>query len=462
MTDALYLRISRDRAGTELGVDRQREDCRQLATPGAREFIDNDTSASTGGPRPGYQALMQAVASGDVKRIIVWTTGRLWRNRKERAEGIETLKAAMAQVTPFKGPALDCSTAAGRALVGLLGELDSWETDTMTERLQREVQQRAEAGKPHGGPRAYGYTADGMALVPDEAAALARWYSEFLAGRSLSSIAREAGKTHATVRWILRNPRNAALRVHDGHEFPARWPAVVDVEVWRAADAILKDPGRRRNTRNVAKKWLGSGLFLCARCDGRPVMSAWTTQGKRIYKCMPSTGGCSRSWRADRLDEFITSAVAGRLRDPGLAALLPKPEHANELPDLYVERTALKSRLESLASTWALGELTDEQLRAATATAKARLENVETKISLATATDPVLELLREDEPAAVWLSIPDDQVERRQRIVRGLATVVLGASPAGRAPWSPGLVLGGSRWLGDSHTWASLYVDGRQ
>lgn len=457
MTDAVYLRLSKDRLGTELGVDRQREDCQTIAAPSAREFIDNDTSASTGGPRPGYEALMSAVARGEVKRIIVWTTGRLWRNRRERAEGIEVLKAAKAQVTPFKGPALDCTTAAGRVLIGLLGELDSWEVDTMGERLEREVRQRAEDGKPHGGPRAYGWEPNGLDQRPDEAEQVKRWYGEFLAGRSLSSIANEVGKNHSTVRRILLNPRNAALRVHDGQEYPAVWPAIVTREVWRATVDQLVDPARRVNTNRMARRWLGSGLYGCARCDGRPVSSAWTTKGKRTYKCV---GGCSRSWRADPVDDFIVQAVAGRLLDPDLRKKLPR--NRPDVDNLRTERLALRTRLEKLATGWALGTLTDEQLAAATAAAQERLAAVEAELLEAGKADAVEEALNHEDPVAYWYGIPEDQIERRQRIVRGLATVVLGASPIGRAPWVAALVLGGSRWSGDTHTWAALYVDGRE
>jgi DNA invertase Pin-like site-specific DNA recombinase len=57
MDAAVYLRISADPTGQQLGVARQREDCLKLCaekgwTP--IEYLDNDVSASSGKKRPQY------------------------------------------------------------------------------------------------------------------------------------------------------------------------------------------------------------------------------------------------------------------------------------------------------------------------------------------------------------------------------------------------------------------------
>ncbi|HYN93766.1 MAG TPA: recombinase family protein, partial [Pilimelia sp.] len=92
---AAYARISDDRQGEALGVKRQMADIRDLvARRGGTvvlEQTDNDMEASTGKTRPGYAAVMAAVERGDINVICVWQTSRLWRNRRERAEGIELL-----------------------------------------------------------------------------------------------------------------------------------------------------------------------------------------------------------------------------------------------------------------------------------------------------------------------------------------------------------------------------------
>ncbi|MEB0014852.1 recombinase family protein, partial [Glaciimonas sp. Cout2] len=55
---AIYVRISRDRVGAGLGVERQEDDCRvlakQMGLEVVRVLVDNDISAYSGKKRPGY------------------------------------------------------------------------------------------------------------------------------------------------------------------------------------------------------------------------------------------------------------------------------------------------------------------------------------------------------------------------------------------------------------------------
>src|SRR4051812_46875848 len=94
---AVYARISSDRRGDEAGVSRQIEEAK--CAVGARGWAlagihtDNALSALRGLARPGYQRLMADVVAGQVDVVVVYQTSRLWRNRRERADGIDTLRA---------------------------------------------------------------------------------------------------------------------------------------------------------------------------------------------------------------------------------------------------------------------------------------------------------------------------------------------------------------------------------
>ena len=59
-----------------------------------RTDVDNDISALNGEHRPAYEAVMAAAARGEIDVILVFQTSRFWRNRGERAEGIEVLRKA--------------------------------------------------------------------------------------------------------------------------------------------------------------------------------------------------------------------------------------------------------------------------------------------------------------------------------------------------------------------------------
>lgn len=447
MQTAVYLRISQDRAGLELGVDRQREDCLALATRrgwlAPEVYLDNDVSATSGKRRPDYERLLEDVRAGRVVRIIVWHTSRLWRNRIERAAGIEVLRAARISLVTVKGPELDMTTAAGRMLAGVLGEFDTAETDVKAERAAREVLQRAEQGRHHGGPRAFGYTADGAELVPAEAEAVKRWYAEVLAGRSITSIAKESGKNHSSVRVILGNPRNAALRVLHGVEYAGGWPAIVEPETWRAVVALLGDPARSTHTTS-ARKWLGSGLYACERDRCAPLgratigstYSGEANGARRIYKCQPLRGGCARSWDAVKLDAYVEFVVRERLALPDVADLLPRDRP--DLEALRGERATKRRRLDQLAAAWAADDDADPgQLLIASAPLKARIAELDGQLAAVGAGGALAAVLLADDPVAAWGAIPLGQVDRRQAVVRGLMTIALGPSPRGRAPYRP-------------------------
>src|SRR3954454_21458539 len=84
MKAAIYCRISRDREGAGLGVQRQEDDCRALA----RQYgwtvsavhTDNDLSAYSGKPRPGYRQLLDEMTAGQLGIVVAWHTDRLHRS----------------------------------------------------------------------------------------------------------------------------------------------------------------------------------------------------------------------------------------------------------------------------------------------------------------------------------------------------------------------------------------------
>ena len=71
---AIYARISADKGGDGLGVDRQEADCRALAErlgwSVEQVFIDNDVSAYSGKMRPQYRAMLDAVRAERIKGIV--------------------------------------------------------------------------------------------------------------------------------------------------------------------------------------------------------------------------------------------------------------------------------------------------------------------------------------------------------------------------------------------------------
>lgn len=464
MRTACYLRISQDRQGLSLGIDRQREDCTQLAASRGWDlvavFADNDLSATKGKRRPGYVDLMAAVERGEIDRVIVYQTSRLWRNRRERVTGMELFQAKGIGLVPVRGPELDFSSASGRMVAGILGELDTAEVEVKSERATRKVLQKVQGGEYLGGPRMFGIRTNGRDLDEVEADVVRRMYKQILAGGSIYSLRRQTGKNHASIVAILRNPRCRGVRILHGVEYPASNPALVDDTTWHAVNAILDDPSRRKQT-GTAYRWFGAGLYRCAECD-RTVRTSMSGHGYRSYSCASVAGGCGRVWRADRIDEYVVEVIAERLSRDDVPELIPADDR---ITPLALEAAALRTRLDVLMDHYTDGALTEAQLLRGTEKMRTRLAEVETAMSAAVG-DNTLAGLGAD-PAQAWRDMTSDAIMapparktektivvpparktdsdpgRARAVARVLCDISLRPSPRGRArlDWNPDTVV---------------------
>jgi site-specific DNA recombinase len=199
---------------------------------GHHRYCDNDVKASAGKDDSAeYWRMMAAAARGEFDVIVVFQTSRLWRNRRERAEGIELLRRAGVSVAAVKGVSFDLSTAQGRGQAGILGEVDTMETEIKAERQQLANYMSVRSGKRlRSSQRPFGYEDDHVTQRPAEADAI-RWAADaILGGGSVMSVQREwqrrglvtaqTGRpfTRQSITTILRNPRIAGLAV-----LPADW-----------------------------------------------------------------------------------------------------------------------------------------------------------------------------------------------------------------------------------------------
>ncbi|MEJ2860538.1 recombinase family protein [Actinomycetospora flava] len=396
---AAYLRISSDRSGDELGVTRQREDVRGLVErrgwSHAGEYVDNDTSAAGKRRRPAFDALLAAIRSREVDVVAAWALDRLARTARDRLALIDACRDAGVMIALARGSDIDPTTPAGRLTAGVLGEVAQHEIDQKSDRQRRAAVQAAQQGRRIGGRRPFGYDDNGMTVRDDEAAAIRRGYSDLLEGVPLARIARDwneqglrtgqrsyrartRGEPVAwradAVRRVLSNPRNAGIRAHRGEEVgPALWPALVDVETFRAAASVLADPARNTAGMGRAGRQLLTGIARCAVCD-ELVHGGGARHGKPVYRC--------RSMRhmqrlRDPVDAYVVLIVCGILDREGAALLVDhnRPDAAA----LRDEAATLRARLDSLAVEFADGDLTASQLRTATERLRARLAEVEAR-----------------------------------------------------------------------------------
>ena len=225
---AVYLRISSDPSGQQLGVTRQREDCVKLCagkgwTP--VEYVDNDTSASNGKPRPAYEKMLTDIRDGAVGAVVCWDLDRLHRRPIELEKFMAIADEKHLALATVSGD-VDLSTAQGRLAARLKGAVAAHEVEHKVARQKRAARQKAERGEPNWS-RAFGYHADTHQPDPATAPLVKQAYAAVLAGASLDDFAgsgtrpgrsRVSGKpwTAETLTKFLRKPRNAGLRAYQG------------------------------------------------------------------------------------------------------------------------------------------------------------------------------------------------------------------------------------------------------
>lgn len=144
-TTAIYARIALDPDSTMEGVSRQvtdgiervqqDESLTLVQEPGSPApdgghwpdgvFVDNNLSATA--DRPEYERMMQLVADDQVKVIVCRDQARLWRNRRQMAEGLELLKEHKVRIEFTNGPgSIDFATASGRMIAEIQGGMDKF------------------------------------------------------------------------------------------------------------------------------------------------------------------------------------------------------------------------------------------------------------------------------------------------------------------------------------------------
>jgi DNA invertase Pin-like site-specific DNA recombinase len=198
----MYARISQDREGAGLGVERQLEDqCALFAQLGLRPagvYADNDLSAFTGKPRPDYLAMLADLDAGNARVVTAWHTDRLHRSPKELETYIDLAERRGVVTHSVKAGPLDLATPSGRAVARTLCAWARFESEHKGERVRAARRQAVEQGRWQGGCRPFGFEPDGTTIRPAEAAAIARASEDLVAGASLRSVVRDLNEEGCT------------------------------------------------------------------------------------------------------------------------------------------------------------------------------------------------------------------------------------------------------------------------
>ncbi|MCZ9352953.1 recombinase family protein [Streptomyces mutabilis] len=463
----IYLRISQDRAGAHLGVDRQREDCEALAERNGWDvvetYIDNDISAYSGKKRPDYRRMLADLENGNATIVIAWHTDRLHRSPTELEEYIDLSERRGVNTHTCQAGPIDLSTPSGRMTARILGAVARHESEHKGERVARARRQKALAGEWMGGIRPFGWglptgemrkvtdrktgeeteipALDMMKTVPEEAEALRYWTDEILSGASIRSLVQWCAHkgvtttrgnpvTHTDMRDMLLRPRNAGIAVYRGEEVGrGKWEPIVDEAKYRAVVAILKDPART-TTPGATPKWLGSLLYRCGRGDCPEYVYVTQSGGRSYpsYRCQTGHGG---GRRAEIVDQYVEDTVVERLSRADAHELLePAPDGVN-VAALQAEGEQIRARMRDLGGLFGAGQLELGPFTEGMETARAQLDGVTKQLARAATADPLAGLVGAPDVRAAWKAL---DLERQRNVLRALVEVTLKTPRPGRMP----------------------------
>lgn len=455
----IYARISQDRDGSRLGIERQEQDCRALASSLGWEvrqvYTDNDISAYSGKRRPRYEELLDDIRAGSLDGVVAWHPDRLHRSPVELETYIDLSEKFAIQTNTVQAGAWDLSTPSGRAVARTLGAWARYESEHKGQRIRRARQQQAKAGGWHGGIRPYGFEKDGVTIRPAEAAEIVKATEAVVSGVSLRSLVRDLNErgiptatgrgpwTSVALKDTIMRPRTAGLSSYRGEIVgSATWPAIVSEDTWRAACAILLDPSRRTNGgRGGTIRWLGSGLYKCGVCEQPQLrVGAGGSVKRHTYRCRNRElrdGGGHVTREAATLDAYVEEVIVARLSEPGLLEELVKADTDHDTSGLHLELVAVRERQDELAALFAAGTITARQLATGTAKLTAKEEELTKAVAAAGRRNPMHIVAGAKDLRALWFGTREDRSDglslgQRRAILDALMSVTVLPAPRRR------------------------------
>lgn len=390
----MYARLSLDKKGDQLGVERQEAECREYAAARgwtvSKVYVDNDLSASGDVYRPAFEEML----TDRPEHIVVWHNDRLTR---KSAKVLERILETGCMVHALKAGEFALDTPTGRALARTVTAWAQNEVELKAERQRAEMFQRAQRGLPNWIRRPFGFNTD-LSLREDEAAAIREAYTDTLRGVSRHEIARrwnaaglltpgvrssdkkreadptvpewrtEPSRWIATnVRMVLRSPRNAGLREYRGKIIgPAAWEPIVDRETWDGVQALLDRSKSVRQGRGREVVSLLSGIARCPK--GHPIVGAGMNgQSELTYRC---TETCVTNVPRSVADAHVWSQAVLNVLPARREAWKGQTTNDAAKDALNARLAVVRGKLAKAAEMWARDLLTDDQLQATTATLK--------------------------------------------------------------------------------------------
>lgn len=438
----IYCRISMDRTGAGLGVDRQEQDCRRLAEQLQLDVVkvisDNDMSAFRG-KRKGYAELLELLDAKAIDVVVSWHSDRLHRSPAELETFIRKVEQAVVAVHFVQSGPVDLASPAGRLSARIAGAVASHESEHKAARVSAARKQQAQQGRYGGGPRPFGFDRDGVTVVPAEADVIRRAFDLILHGGSIRSVVRmlnregfRTTREHnewdtTSTRLMMLRPRNAGLAIHQRKIIgPGDWPEIVAREVFEAVEEILTDKHNRARTgRGTKPRWLGSQIYVCGVCQETMRVGTTGNPPRSSYLCRSTLRGgvnhVSRS--AVALDTWVTERLLSELEKPEAAVkFAPEPRPSVDVAGVRRGIAMLEEQGRRMSARLAQGVVTDDEFDAFIPENRARIRELESQLASAIVVTPASDLVATGDVRGTWELYELDQ---KRAVLRDVVAVTV-------------------------------------
>jgi site-specific DNA recombinase len=290
--------------------------------------------------RPALKRLLADVAGKLIDCVVVYKVDRLSRSLLDFASIIGILdkhNATFVSVTQ----AFNTATSLGRLTLNVLLSFAQFERELVQDRTRDKVHAARRKGKWTGGLPVLGYDIQGgkLAVNQEEANCVREIFHTFTQKQTLAETLYEMEQrgwktkswltqkgtcfggrrfNRSKLKFMLSNPLylgKVRLKgaLHDGEH-----PAIVDSDLWRQANELLKNraSGARNKNRSPMEGFL-RGLLFCEACCS-PMVPAYTKRNARKVRYYTCTSAQQHGWKtcpsrslpASALEESVVSRLS--------------------------------------------------------------------------------------------------------------------------------------------------------
>ena len=430
---ALYVRVSsQEQADEGYSIAEQTDRLKKYADAMGWEIfkIYVDPGYSGGNiDRPGLNAMIKDVESGEIDTVVVYKLDRLSRSQFDTLYLIE--KVFLANNTDFVSMTENFNTNSplGRAMIGFLAVFAQLEKDKIQERTVMGKEARAKEGKWGGGssePIGYDYdpTTELLYVNEYEKMQVLEAVDLFLRGtplRTICTIFSDKGykyrgrskKLHEwdpkRLRYIFSSKVYLGYIKYGGEWFKGDHEPIYDVTTYEKLQKLLDQ--RKEEFAKHAKRCAGhtsylGGMLYCKQCGAKftknkgkkwkdlpqPMYYACHSRIKKVPKMVKDPNCKNKIWRMGELDNLIFDEIRKLSVDPNYvhelkADKLTRTDDFEKIEILRAEIKNIDDQISRFMDLYGIGRFTIDQVSAKVDPLNDQRKLLEKELESLTATD---------------------------------------------------------------------------